>query len=43
MFLRVFWKQKKPFQTKKNKELKKWKNWDFSKGVSPWLAMFLSF
>ena len=28
--------KKKAFQDYKNKKLKKSKNWDFSKGVSPW-------
>ena len=28
--------RKKAFQDYKNKKLKKSKNWDFSKGVSPW-------
>ena len=26
----------KTFPDFKNKRLKKWENWDFSKGVSPW-------
>ena len=28
--------KKKAFPGYKNKKFKKWKNWDFSKGVSPW-------
>ena len=28
--------RQKTFPGYKNKRLKKWKNWDFSKGVSPW-------
>ena len=40
-------KGRNAFQDYKNKKLKKSKNWDFSKGVSPWfrskMANFSSF
>ena len=32
----IFYKEKTPFQTKKNQKSRQSKNWDFSKGVRPW-------
>ena len=50
VFLTIFLRKKKSFKDYKNEKLKKRKNWDFSKGFSPWfrskrlhLAIFLFF
>ena len=39
--LGIFYKEKKAFPHYKNSKLKKWKIWDFSKGVNPrfWLKI----